>query len=251
MGMVWFVGAGPGDPELITIKGRRLLAEADFILYAGSLVPRSMVAEARPSARIVDSSSLTLEETHALLCASVHAGETAVRLHTGDGGLYGAMREQKLLLDAQGIPNAVVPGVSAAFAAAAAAGVSFTVPETAQSLVLTRLHGRTPVPEGQRIRDYARHGGSLAIYLSAGDPERLVEELRAGGVPEETFVVAAARVGLPDERIARVTLAELVRTMSREDFSRQTIVLVLPGEAAAHSPPSRLYAEDFRHGYRK
>jgi precorrin-4/cobalt-precorrin-4 C11-methyltransferase len=248
-GMVWFVGAGPGDPELITVKGRRLLAEADFILYAGSLIPPAMMAETR--ARIVDSSSLTLEETHALLCASARAGETAVRLHTGDGGLYGAMREQKLLLDAQGIPNAVVPGVSAAFAAAAAAGVSFTVPETTQSLVMTRLHGQTPVPEGQRIRDYARHGGSLAIYLSAGDPERLVEELRTGGVPEDTPVIAAARVGWPEERIVRATLADLARTMSREDFSRQTIILVLPGESKEQSPPSRLYAGDFRHGYRK
>jgi precorrin-4/cobalt-precorrin-4 C11-methyltransferase len=249
--MVWFVGAGPGDPELITVKGRRLLSEADFILYAGSLVPRAMLAGARPTARIADSSSLTLEETHALLCASVRAGETAVRLHTGDGGLFGAMREQKLLLDAQGIPNAVVPGVSAAFAAAAAAGVGFTVPETTQSLVLTRLHGRTPVPEGQRIRDYARHGGSLAVYLAAGEPERLVEELRSGGVPEETPVILASRVGWPEESLMRLTLAELAGAMNREEFSRQTMVLVLPGEGAAHSPPSRLYAGDFRHGYRK
>jgi precorrin-4/cobalt-precorrin-4 C11-methyltransferase len=249
--MVWFVGAGPGDPELITVKGRRLLAEADFILYAGSLIPRAMVAGAKPAARIADSSSLTLEETHALLSASAHAGETAVRLHTGDGGLYGAMREQKLLLDALGVPNAVVPGVSAAFAAAAAAGVSFTVPETTQSLVMTRLHGRTPVPEGQRIRDYARQGGSLAIYLSAGDPDALAGELRAGGLPEKTPVVVAARVSWPEERIVRTTLADLARTMDCEDLSRQTIILVLPGEGPAHSPPSRLYAKDFQHGYRK
>lgn len=236
-GMVWFVGAGPGDPELITVKGRRLLAVADFILYAAALIPRSMLAEAKPTARIADSSPLTPAETHALLCASAHAGETAVRLHPGDGGLYGAMREQKLLLDAEGIPNAVVPGISAAFAAAAAAGAGFTVPGTTQSLVMTRLHGRTPVPEGQRLRDYARHGGSLAVYLAAGDPEHLAGELRAGGVAEETPVIVAARVGWPEERIARATLANLVRTMDREEFSRQTVVLILPGEGADHGRP--------------
>ena len=244
-GMVWFVGAGPGDPELITVKGRRLLAAADFILYADALIPRSLLAEAKPAARIADSSSLSPAEAHAMLCASAHAGETAVRLHPGDGGLYGSMREQKLLLDAQGIPTAVVHGISAAFAAAAAAGVGFTVPGTTQSLVMTRLRGLAPVPEGQRLRDYARHGGSLAVYLSAGDPELLAGELRAGGVPEETPVVVAARIGRPEERIARVTLADLVRTMEREEFSRQTIVLILPGEGAVPGSPRFSRQADF------
>ncbi|MDR2161298.1 MAG: precorrin-4 C(11)-methyltransferase [Desulfovibrio sp.] len=248
-GMVWFVGAGPGDPDLITVKGRDLLARADLILYAGSLVPPAMLEGARQGARLKDSSALTLEETHALLSGAAWAGETAVRLHTGDGSLFGAMREQKILLDAEGIPNAVVPGVSAAFAAAAAAGVSFTVPGAAQSLIFARLHGRTPVPQGQRVRDYARHGGSMAVYLAAGDPERLAAELRAGGLPEQTPVVVAGRVGQPEQRLERGVLADLARILSRECFARQTIVLILPGESLPGSP-SRLYAGDFSHGYR-
>ena len=248
--MVWFVGAGPGDPELITVKGQRLIREADLVLYAGSLVPEEIAAQAGPGAEIRDSSGMTLEETHALMAEAVARGKMVVRLHTGDAALYGAMREQKLLLDAAGISSAVVPGVSAAFAAAAAAGVSFTVPETVQSFAITRLHGRTPVPPGQRLREYARHGGSLAVYLSAGDPEGLAEELRAGGLPEDVPIILAARVGWPGQRIVRTTLADLAREMEQEDFRRQTIVLVLPGEVAEEGAVSRLYADDFTHGYR-
>jgi precorrin-4/cobalt-precorrin-4 C11-methyltransferase len=249
--MVWFVGAGPGDPELITVKGRRLLREADLVLYTGSLVPKEIAAQARAAALLVDSSGMTLEETHALICGAVRDKKMVVRLHTGDSSLFGAAREQKLLLDAEGIPNAVVPGVSAAFAAAAAAGVSFTVPEAVQSLCITRLHGRTSVPPGQRIRDYIAHGGSMAIYLSAGDPEQLAEELRLGGAPADVPIILACRVGWPDERIIRTTLDSLVLTMQEHELHRQTVVLVLPGESTDQSAPSRLYAGDFSHGYRK
>lgn len=249
--MVWFVGAGPGDPELITVKGLRLLQQADLALYAGSLVPRELAALAGPAAELHDSSGMTLEQTHALMCDAVRAGKRVVRLHTGDAGLYGTLREQKALLDAEGIPCAVVPGVSAAFAAAAAAGVAFTVPERVQSMAITRLQGRTPVPEGQRIRDYAKKGGSLAIYLSAGEPRALADELRAGGLAESTPLILAARVGWPDERILHSTVGSLEEDMRQEQLHRQTVVLVLPGEADEHSVPSRLYARDFSHGYRK
>lgn len=250
-GKVWFIGAGPGDPELITVKGQRLIREADLVLYAGSLVPHALVAQAKPDAITVDSSSLTLEETHAVMRDAALAGKTVARVHTGDPGLYGATREQAALLDGEGIPHEIVPGVSAAFAAAAAAGVAFTTPETVQSLAITRLHGRTPVPEGQRIRDYARHGASLAIYLSGTDPEGVAEELRAGGLGEDTPVVLACRVGWPDQRTARATLATLVETSRREGFIRQVVYLVLPGETPGERPPSRLYAKEFSHGFRR
>ncbi len=251
MGMVWFVGAGPGDPELITVKGKRLIEEADVVLYAGSLVPVALVACAKPGAQVVDSAPLNLEETHAIMRDAARAGKMVARVHTGDAALYGAMREQKALLDADGIPSRVVPGVTAGFAAAAAAGVGFTVPEVVQAVAFTRVSGRTPVPEGQRVRDYARLGGAVAIYLSAGDPAGVAEELRAGGVHEDTPVVLASRVGWPDETVVHSTLAGLVQAANEHGFTRQTVFLVLPGERQKQAPASRLYDKGFTHGYRQ
>lgn len=249
-GMVWFIGAGPGDPELITVKGRRLIGEADLVLYAGSLVPREVVAHARQEARIVDSSPLNLAAIHALMRDTALNGGMVARVHTGDPMLYGAAREQMALLEADGIPCAVVPGVSAAFAAAAAAGVSLTVPEVVQSFAVTRLDGRTPVPQGQGVRDYARLGGSLAVYLSARMPDVLVRELRAAGVAEDVPVLLACRVGWPEEKLAWATLATLEETARSNGFTRQTVFLILPGGRSGKSPASRLYAEDFTHACR-
>lgn len=248
-GHVWFVGAGPGDPELLTLKARRIIAEADLVLYAGSLVPPQVVACARSDARVIDSAPLTLEQTHALLRETALAGGTAARVHTGDPSLYGTVREQMRLLHAEGIACSVVPGVTAAFAAAAAAGVSFTAPEVTQSLVITRLEGRTPVPDAERLRELARHGSALAVYLSAAAPERLQEELATAGVAPHTPVLAAHRVGWPDEALAWTTAGELAETVRTRGFSRQTVFLVLPGEAAGETA-SRLYAADFAHGWR-
>ncbi len=251
IGPVWFVGAGPGDPELITVKGRRLIEEADVIVYAGSLVPVEMLNGARADAERIDSSSMTLEETHAVLSRAARAGKCAVRLHTGDPGLYGAMREQKHLLDAEGIPSRVVPGISAAFAAAAAAGLGFTVPETVQSLAVTRVSGRTPVPEGQSLREYAAHGGSLAVYLSSDVPEEVTDQLLEAGLPEDTPIVIAYRVGWPEERIIRTLLKDMAQRMREERIIRQTVILVLPGEAEPEPAQSKLYAADFSHGFRQ
>lgn len=248
-GHVWFVGAGPGDPELLTLKARRIIAEADLVLYAGSLVPPQVVACARPDARVIDSAPLTLEQTHALLRETALAGGMAARVHTGDPSLYGTVREQMRLLHAEGIACSVVPGVTAAFAAAAAAGVSFTAPEVTQSLVITRLEGRTPVPQAEQLRELARHGSAMAVYLSAAAPERLQEELAAAGVAPLTPVLAAHRVGWPDQSLAWTTADGLAETVRTCGFSRQTVFLVLPGEAAGETA-SRLYAADFAHGWR-
>lgn len=250
-GMVWFIGAGPGDPELITVKGKRLISEADLVLYAGSLVPGALVACAKDGARVLDSSAMTLEESHGLMRDAARAGQLVARVHTGDPLLYGAAREQMQLLQADGIACAVVPGVSAAFAAAAAAGVSLTVPERVQSLAVTRLDGRTPVPAGQGVAEYVRHGGSLAVYLSAKTPDVLAQELRRGGLAGDVPILLAYKVGWPEEKLAWATLASLEETARREGFTRQTVFLVLPGERERESAPSRLYAADFSHGYRK
>lgn len=254
-GMVSFVGAGPGDPELLTVKGKRLIEEADLVIYAGSLVPKSLVESAKKSAVVLDSAPMTLEETHEVMRDAAHNGKSVVRLHTGDPSLYGAVREQAALLERDGIPYRVIPGVTAAFAAAAAARVSFTTPETVQSFTVTRLAGRTDVPEGQSVGEFARHGGSVAVYLSAPNAARLQQELLGSGVDPDVCVVAAYRVGWPEEKVVRTRVGDLAATAARERFERQTVFLVLPGEPREgtedETPRSRLYAGEFAHGFRE
>ena len=247
MPKVWFIGAGPGDPELLTLKAARLIAGADLVLFAGSLVPAAAVAHAKAGARVVDSSPLTLEETHALLAECVRAGGDAARVHTGDPGLYGAVAEQAALLDRDGIAWEVVPGVTAAFAAAAAAGVGFTAPGVSQSLILTRAPGRTPVPEAESLRSLAAHGCALAVYLSAAQARAVQDELLAGGLPPDTPVVVGHRVGWPDGAVRRTTLEGLAE--AAQGLGRQTVFLVLPG-LGKDAERSRLYAPDFAHGFR-
>ncbi len=250
-GKVWFIGAGPGDPELITVKGRRLIAEADCVVYAGSLVPRELLAVARPGVPVIDSAPLSLAETHALLRDCAHSGGMAARVHTGEPSLYGAVREQAALLDAEGIAWGVVPGVSSAFAAAAAARVSFTVPGGPQTFILTRLSGRTPVPESEALPLLAAHGAAMAVLLSASDPERVQDELVQGGYAPETSVVIGHKVGWPGGETVRTTLGELARTTREAGFTRQTVFLVLPGQdLAPEASHSRLYDADFSHGWR-
>lgn len=253
-GIVTFIGAGPGDPELITVKGARLVREADLVLYAGSLVPRDLVADAKAGADVRDSSGMTLDETHALMRDAARSGKAVVRVHTGDPSLYGAIREQMALLDADGISYQVVPGVTAAFAAAAAGKVSLTVPEQVQCFSVARLGGRTDVPAGQSVRDIARHGGSLAVYLSAPEAGRLEKDLLAAGVDPKTPVLVAYRVGWPDERLVWTVAGSLAATVAEEKLTRQTVFLVLPGEKKDEDglwAKSRLYAKDFLHGFRK
>jgi len=246
---VHFVGAGPGDPDLLTVKAQRLIRQADLIVYAGSLVPASMLNQAKPKARIHDSAGLTLAQTHALMRDAALAGQDVVRLHTGDPGLYGAVQEQTRLLEAEGIAYAVVPGVTAAMAAAAAARVSLTIPETRQTLILTRVGGRTPVPPAERLAALAAHQTALAIYLSGASHHDMARELLAGGYPPDTTIIVAHAVGWPTEHLQRISLDNLASMQANTAWSRQTVFLVLPGRDTATS--SRLYAEDFSHGFRK
>lgn len=247
-GGVAFIGAGPGDPDLLTVKAARLIGQADLVLFAGSLVPPAVVALARAEAKVVDSAPLSLEETHALLAATARAGGLAARVHTGDPALYGAVAEQARLLDAEGIPYIVVPGVTSASAAAAAFGVSFTEPEATQTLILTRLAGRTPVPSGQSLAELARHGASMAVYLSAGDPEGVARALTEGGLPGDTPVAVAHRLGWPGEKRRLATIDTLARTVRQEGMGRQTVFLVLPG--LGRGAASKLYDPSFGHGFR-
>ena len=247
---VFFIGAGPGDPDLLTVKGQKILRQAELVLYAGSLVPKEIVEQAKRDAEVLDSSPMTLEETHAKIVETVRRGGLVARVHTGDPSLYGATKEQMYLLDKAGVPYEIVPGVTVAFAAAAAAKISFTLPEKTQTLILTRLAGRTPVPDREKLRDLARHGASLAIYLSASNPEGLVEELLTGGYPEDTPVVIAHRVGWPDELTLKTSLSNLSKTVKDARIRKQVVFLVLPGQE--QEPVfSKLYSPDFTHGYRQ
>jgi len=249
---VYFIGAGPGDPELVTVKGQRLISEADLVLYAGSLVPKAVVACAKENARVEDSAPLNLEETHELMMETIRKDGMVARVHTGDPALYGAIREQMELLDRDGVEYEVIPGVTAGFAAAAAACRSYTVPEVTQTLIFTRLAGRTPVPESEELRKLAAHGSAMCIYLSAGDPEGIQRELEAGGLSPSTLVVMAYRVGWPEERMVEAELATLAKTARQEQFTRQTVFLVLPGQGIedAGTAKSLLYDKSFKHGYR-
>lgn len=248
-GTVTFVGAGPGDPELLTLKGHACIASADLVLYAGSLVPPATVACAKAGARVVDSAPLTLEACHALMRDAALQGQNVARVHTGDPSLYGTIREQAHLLEADGIPYTIIPGVTSACAAAAAAGISFTVPEACQSLIITRLAGRTPVPAKEQLHLLASHGTALAIYLSAGNPQGLQDEL-AAALPLDTPVLCSQRVGWPDARQAWATVGTLAQVVQEQGMHRQTMFLVLPAHTAAPNC-SRLYAADFQHGWRQ
>lgn len=245
---VTFVGAGPGDPELLTLKGHACIAAADLVLYAGSLVPPATVACAKADAVVVDSAPLTLEQCHGLMRDAALAGKKVARVHTGDPSLYGTIREQARLLEADNIPYTVIPGVTSAFAAAAAAGISFTVPEITQTLVITRLEGRTPVPEKEKLRSLAAHGSAMALYLSAANPQGMQEELCAV-LPSNTPVLCSQRVGWPDALQVWATAGTLAETVQHHGMDRQTVFLVLPGQQSGASR-SKLYDPAFSHGWR-
>ncbi|MBR3663518.1 MAG: precorrin-4 C(11)-methyltransferase [Desulfovibrio sp.] len=242
-GTVFFIGAGPGDPELLTLKGARLIACADLVLYTGSLVPPAILTNHAPHARVIDSALLSLEDIHRLMRDCALQGQRCARVHTGDPSLYGALREEITLLEQDGIPWQVVPGVTAATAAAAACGISFTVPEVTQTLIISRMEGKTPMPAAESLDLLACHKTSLAIYLSSKLADKVQEKLLASGLPAETPILCAHRVGWPEEALIWTTLADLAHCMHKHNLQRQTLILVLPAEAAKGAK-SILYSKD-------
>jgi precorrin-4/cobalt-precorrin-4 C11-methyltransferase len=250
---IYFVGAGPGDPELITVKGWRLIREADRIVYTGSLVPEALIEDRKAGARVHSSASLSLSETHELLREGHLKGERVVRLHTGDPSLYGAIQEQMQLLDQEGIPYSVVPGVSAVFAAAAALRQELTLPEVSQTVILTRLAGRTPVPETEQLHLLARHRATLVIYLSVQQIERVVAEV-APLYGTDTPVIVAYRVGWPEQAFLEGTLADIISKVKSSDIRSQAIILigeVFGARCRKDLKKSKLYDESFEHGFRR
>jgi precorrin-4 C11-methyltransferase len=255
-GKVYLIGAGPGDPELLTLKARRLLGEADLVIYADSLVHPDVCAMARPDAEVIGSSSLTLEAIWERMRAACRAGRTVARLHSGDPSLYGALHEQLVRLEAEDIPYEIVPGVSSAFAAAAALGAELTVPGIAQTVIFTRRPNRTDRPPNEDLRALAEHGATLVLFLSVASMRAVVRDLREGGYPEDTPVAVVYRVAWEDQVILRGTLATIAAQVRAAKLTRQALILVGPAldpalRRTAGDRRSHLYSGDFTHLFRQ
>jgi len=252
-GLVSFVGAGPGAADLLTLRAARVIGDAEIVVWASSLVHEDVLDHARADAEIVDSAALPLEGVEPLYRRAHERGLRVARIHSGDPALWGAVAEQRAICERVGIAHETVPGVSAAAAAAAVVDAELTVPEVAQSVVLTRLEGgKTPMPAGETVRSFAAHGTTMALFLSAARARRLQRELLAGGYSEDTPCVVTYRVSWPDEAMARCTLGELAETVRARRWWKHTLVLV--GPALAHATArtrSHLYHPGHFHGHRR
>ncbi|MCL6610675.1 MAG: precorrin-4 C(11)-methyltransferase [Peptococcaceae bacterium] len=247
--MIHFIGAGPGDPELITVKGARIIAGADVVIYAGSLVNRAVLDGCKPGAEVYDSSGMSLEEVLEVMFRAWREGKKVARVHTGDPSIYGAIQEQMDALAEKGIPFEVVPGVSSVFAAAAAIPRELTLPGVTQTVIMTRLEGRTPVPGAENLRDLARHGCTMCIFLSVNQIDRVTAELLQGGYGPGTGVVVVEKASWPDQRVIRGTLENIGKLVKEAGITRQALILV--GDVFVRDyRRSRLYDPDFSHGFR-
>jgi len=247
---VWFVGAGPGDARLITVRGRELLEGADLVVYTGSLVGAQSLCWCREEAEMRSSAGMHLDEIVSLMASAAREGRRVVRLHTGDPSLYGAIGEQIDALARLGIESVIVPGVSSASASAASLGIELTVPGGAQTVILTRIEGRTPVPEAESLSSLAAHRATVCIFLSVSMIEKVAGELLKGYAPS-TPAAVVYRASWEDERIIRGTLADIAAKTKEAGITRHALIIV--GEAVGGSAGrgvSRLYDKSFSHGYR-
>ena len=249
--MVYFVGAGTGAVDLITVRGMRLLEKADVIIYAGSLVNPELLQYANKDCEIHDSAKLTLEEVLTIIQKAETDGKITVRLHTGEPSIYGAVREQMDEMDRLGISYESCPGVSACFGAAASLNLEYTLPGISQSLIITRMEGRTKVPEKESIESFAAHQASMAIYLSTGMLKELSERLVAGGYRKETPTALVYKATWPEEEAYICTIETLYDTAKEHGITKTALVLV--GEVITHQnyKKSRLYAADFSTEFRQ
>ena len=249
--MVHFVGAGPGAADLITLRGKALLEKADVVIYAGSLVNPQLLEYCKEDCEIYNSARMTLEEVIEVIVQAEAKKADIVRLHTGEPSIYGAIREQIDILEEKGIAYDCCPGVSACFGAAASLHLEYTLPEVSQSLIITRMEGRTKVPEKEQIESFAAHQASMAVYLSTGMLGELSRRLIAGGYPKDTPAALCYKVTWPEEETYLCTVEQLEQTAREHGITRTALVLV--GEAIAHQEyeKSRLYAPDFATGYRE
>lgn len=248
--MILFVGAGSGAEDLITVRGYRYLQEADIIVYAGSLVNPGLLKVKKEDCEVYNSAKMTLEEVLEVMIKGEREGRKVVRLHTGDPCLYGAIREQMDALDAEGISYEYCPGVSSFCGAAAALHAEYTLPDVSQSVVITRMAGRTPVPERESIRSFAAHQATMVIFLSTGMLEKLQEELMAGGYAKDTPAAIVYKATWPDEKVLRCTVESLASSARAENITKTALIVVgkvLDGEYDR----SKLYDPAFTTEFRK
>lgn len=249
--IVYFVGAGPGDPELITLKGRRLLDEADVVIYAGSLVNPELLKGIK--AEVFNSAKMNLEEIIDVMAGAIKKGKTIVRLHTGDTSFYSAISEQIERLRELNIDCEVVPGVSSAMAGAAVLKQELTIPEISQTVIFTRMEGRTPVPDSERLGELAKHGSTMVVFLSVGMIERVREELLQG-YDEETPFAVVEKASWPEQKVVRGRLKEIVEVVKESGIEKTALIYIGDSLRASEGPlgkESKLYHKDFTHGYRK
>ena len=247
--MIHFIGAGPGAAELITVRGARLLREADVIIYAGSLVNPALLENKKEDCAVYDSASMTLEDVIDVMKATEASGGTTVRLHTGDPSLYGAIREQMDRLDELEIAYDVTPGVSSFSGAAAALEAEYTLPEVSQSVIITRMAGRTPVPEREKLSKMASHGCTMVLFLSTGLLEDVERELMEGGYEPDTPAAIVYKATWPEQRVYRCTVSTLART-AKENQVTKTALITVGGFLGGQYERSKLYDPGFTHGYR-
>lgn len=252
---VYIVGAGPGDPELLTVKGLRILREADAVLYTDSLVREELLEMAGVRGRVYRSAGMHLQEMVGIMIDHVRSGESVARVHTGDPAVFGAVLEQMALLKEAGVEYEVVPGVSSVFAAAAVLNAELTVPDLTQTVILTRIEGRTPMPEQEKLRLLAEHHCTLALYLSATRAQTVVEELTAAGWAPETPVAVVQKATWPEQKVIRTTLAGLVQGMRKARIYSHAMILagwaLDPELVNRGGHRSKLYDPTFTHRYRK
>ena len=249
MAQVHIVGAGPGDPELITLKGYRLVQEADVVIYAGSLVNPAILEACKEGCEIHNSASMSLDDVLAVTKASVAEGKTVVRLHTGDPAIYGAIQEQMDALKEMGITYDVTPGVSSFLATAAALQQEYTLPNVTQTVIITRMEGRTPMPEKEKLSMLASHGATMCIFLSVQMIDKVAAELIEGGYDKTTPVAIVVKASWPDQRIIRGTLETIADVVAEEGVIRQAMIVVSRVLDTDYEL-SKLYDKGFAHMYR-
>lgn len=248
--MVHFVGAGCGAVDLITVRGQRQLQEADVVIYAGSLVNEELLTLTKDGAEIYNSAKMTLEEVMEVMVAAANENKTVVRLHTGDSSIYGAIKEQMVLLEAHKIPYDVTPGVSAFCGAAASLKAEYTLPDVSQTVIITRMQGKTPVPERESMVSLARHQASMVIFLSTGLLKELSKELIEGGYAPETPAAIVYKASWKDEKICHCTVATLYETAKQENITKTALITVgrFLGDEFSRS---KLYDPSFTTEFRK
>lgn len=249
MSKVHFVGAGPGDKELITLRGYRLLSEADIVIYAGSLVNPELLEYCKEDCEIYNSAVMDLEEIISVMEEGVKAGKEVVRLQTGDFSIYGSIREQVEELNKYDIEFDCTPGVSSFLGASSAMGVEYTVPEVSQSVIITRMEGRTPVPPRESIESFAAHQTSMVIFLSVQEIEKVVERLVEGGYPTDTPAAVIYKATWPDEKVLKGTLSDIAEKV-RENGIKKTALIMVGKFLGEEYYNSKLYDKDFVHEYR-